>query len=147
MKLVLVVTLLLVQHQQSEAFLSKLGSVGSAMKALSTFFKKTEEAKESPTSTGPGAAEGTLMEQIEFVHTIMANMQNTMKQSSNQLMDKMKPLLKTMCGYVLPQYDQLNISDEMLTAHYKLSPEQVKKYKFLYFDTRRILQEMTEADT
>lgn len=145
MKLALAVTFLLAEYQQSEAFLSKLGSVGTAMKALSSslFSKPSEEPK--PTATA-GAPEGDLMEQMEFMNSMMKKVHAMFLSPSSRFLQKAKPVMKMMCDFVLPNFDQLNFPDHILEINYKMSPDKITKYKMLFFETRKMLHSLKDSN-
>lgn len=144
MKLALAVTFLLVQYHQSDAFLSKLGGIGAAMKAFSSaLFLKSSDP--TPAGPGAGAEEGDLMQQIEFMNSMMKRVHTMFENPSSAFLQKIKPMTAMMCDFVIPNFDHLNFPEDVLRAKYNYSPEQIKKYKLLFLDTRKMLHDINES--
>lgn len=142
MKLALAVTFLLVQYQQSESFLSKLGSVGNAMKAISSsLFSRTSEV---PTATPGDTEEGNLMQQIKFMNSMLKKIKVLYANPTRTLTEQMNPMVKMMLQMVVPNFDKLNFVEDMLRAKYNYTEDQVNEYKMLFYETRNILLELKE---
>lgn len=142
MRLTLALTLLLVQYQQSEAFLSKLGSIGTAMRSFSSLFSKSNGVPKPESGAGKEEGEGDLMEQLQFMNSMMKKVHSMFRNPSSNFLQKIRPMTKMMCEFVIPNFDQLNVPEDVLRAKYNYSPEQINEFKLLFFETRKMLHEI-----
>ncbi|XP_054276958.1 uncharacterized protein LOC128995962 [Macrosteles quadrilineatus] len=125
---------ILVFSANAAPFIGKLSNVGNAVRNIgASLFNKLSGGQVPPLP--PAVAEGDLLRQLEFMNKMLKQVRGFVMSPSPLIREKMRPYLQTLVDQVIPQFEQLQFTNEELQHIYKLRPEDIVKFRALLVDT------------
>lgn len=135
---------ILVFTAHASPFIGKLSNVGTAVRNIgANLFSKLSGGQVPPLP--PAVAEGDLVKQLEFMNKMLKQVRGFIMSPSPLIREKMRPYTQTLIDQIIPQFEQLQFTNDELKNAYKLRPEDIVKFRGLLADTIDELKKMSST--